>query len=167
MWPKRCLVIAPVLVYVMVVTTLGMTTLLPSCGSSTSVATTVPTSTPITLVGARICTQPPSIVPELVGGLCTQLTTAQIPLGVANAQFVAQGTFSSNGVITVQSISDTATWFVNNSLLRSDGGGFFTSGQVAGCTCITAASGTVVSPPVLVGVGRSVLGCTPCPQSPP
>ena len=44
---------------------------------------------------------------------------------------------------------------------------FFSAGPVAGCTCITAASGTVVSPPVLVGVGRSVLGCTPCPQSPP
>ena len=160
MWQKKCLVVAPVLAFV-------VTTLLLSCGGSSSTVSPSPTSTPITLVGIRICTQAPSTTPEFVGGLCTQLTTTEVTLSTSSNQFFAQGAFSSNGVITVQSISDSTTWFVNNSLLISDGDGFFSAGPVAGCTCITAASASVVSPPVLVGVGRSVLGCTPCPQSPP
>jgi hypothetical protein len=62
---------------------------------------------------------------------------------------------------------------VNNSLLTPSlatpglaGGGFFDAGAVKGCTCLTAASGTVVSAPVIVGVGQSPSTCTPCPPSP-
>ena len=154
MWRKRCLVIAPVLAFV-------MTTLLLSCGGSTSRTAPVPTSTPITLIVIRVCAQAPSN-----GAACTQATTAEIPLSFPNFQFFAQGQFSSNGVNTFNNISPSAAWFVNNSLLTSNGLGFFTSGTTIGCTCITAASGTVVSAPVLVGVGQPASACSPCPPSP-
>ena len=155
MWQKRCLIVAPVLAFVMM-------TLLLSCGGSSSNSTPAPTSTPITLIGIKICAQAPSTV-----ALCTPLGTTEIFLHTTNNQVYAQGAFSSNGMITFQDISDSATWFVNNSLLTSDGGGFFAAGTVVGCTCVTAASGTVVSPPLLVGVGQSPTNCSLCPQSPP
>jgi len=160
MWQKRCLVVAPVLAYVIVM--IVMTTLLPSCGSSSTTATPAPTATPITLIEIRICTAPPS-----TAAACAQLTTAELFLKTTNDQFFAQGQFSSNGVNTFQDISSSATWFVNNALITSKGGGFFTAGTVVGCSCITAASGTVVSPPVLVGVGQPASACSPCPPSPP
>ena len=153
MWRKRCLVIAPVLAFV-------MTTLLLSCGGGTSTTAPVPTSTPITLIVIRICAQAPS-----TGAACTQATTAAIPLST-QVEFFAQGQFSSNGVNTFNNISQSAAWFVNNSLLTSNGLGFFTAGTTIGCTCITAASGTVVSAPVLVGVGQPASACSPCPPSP-
>ena len=160
MWRKRCLVIAPVLAFV-------MTTLLLSCGGGTSTTAPVPTSTPITLIVIRVCAQAPS-----TGAACTQATTAAIPLST-QVEFFAQGQFSSNGVNSFQDISSSATWFVNNSLLTPSlatpglaGGGFFDAGTVKGCTCLTAASGTVVSAPVIVGVGQSPSTCTPCPPSP-
>jgi hypothetical protein len=159
MWQKRCLVVAPVLAYVIVMVV--MTTLLPSCGSSSTTATPVPTATPITLIVMRICAQAPSN-----GAACTQATTAEIPLST-QTEFFAQGEFSSNGVSTFNNISQSATWFVNNSLITSQGFGFFTAGTVVGCSCITAASGTVVSPPVLIGVGQPASACSPCPPSPP
>ena len=159
MWQKRCLVVAPVLAYVIVMVV--MTTLLPSCGSSSTTATPVPTATPITLIVMRICAQAPSN-----GAACTQATTAEIPLST-QMEFFAQGEFSSNGVSSFNNISQSATWFVNNSLITSQGFGFFTAGTVVGCSCITAASGTVVSPPVLIGVGQSASVCSPCPPSPP
>jgi hypothetical protein len=152
MWRKRCLVIAPVLAFV-------MTTLLLSCGGSTSRTAPVPTSTPITLIVVRVCAQAPS------NAACTQATTAAIPLST-QVEFFAQGQFSSNGVNTFNNISQAAAWFVNNSLLTSNGKGFFTAGATVGCTCITAASGTVVSAPVLVGVGQAPSACSPCPPSP-
>jgi len=152
MWRKRCLVIAPVLAFV-------MTTLLLSCGGSTSRTAPVPTSTPITLIVIRVCALAPS------NAACTQATTAEIPLST-QVEFFAQGQFSSNGVNTFNNISQSAAWFVNNSLLTSNGLGFFTSGTIIGCTCITAASGTVVSAPVLVGVGQPASACSPCPPSP-
>jgi hypothetical protein len=154
MWQKRCLVVAPVLAFV-------MTTLLLSCGSNSSSSAPVATATPITLIVMRICGQPPS------GAACTQATTAEIPLKHQNYEFYAQGEFSSNGVSSFQNVSQSATWFVNNSLLVSEGSGFFTSHNNIGCTCITAASGTVVSPPVLIGVGQPASACSPCPPSPP
>jgi hypothetical protein len=160
MWQKRCLVVAPVLAYVIVMVV--MTTLLPSCGSSSTTATPVPTATPITLIVMRICAQDPSN-----GAACTQATTAELFLKTKNNQFFAQGEFSSNGVSTFNNISQSATWFVNNSLITSQGFGFFTAGTVVGCSCITAASGTVVSPPVLIGVGQPASACSPCPPSPP
>jgi hypothetical protein len=89
-----------------------------------------------------------------------------VSLNTVGNQFFAQGQFSSNGVNSFQDISSSATWFVNNSLLTSDGGGFFNAGPTKGCTCVTAASGTIVSAPVLVGVGQSQSACTPCPPSP-
>ena len=153
MWRTRCLVIAPVLAFV-------MTTLLLSCGGGTSTTAPVPTSTPITLIVIRVCAQAPS-----TGAACTQATTAAIPLST-QVEFFAQGQFSSNGVNTFNNISQSAAWFVNNSLLTSNGLGFFTSGTAIGCTCITAASGTVVSAPVLVGVGQAPSACSPCPPSP-
>ena len=159
MWQKRCLVVAPVLAYVIVMVV--MTTLLPSCGSSSTTATPVPTATPITLIVMRICAQAPSN-----GAACTQATTAEIPPST-QTEFFAQGEFSSNGVSSFNNISQSATWFVNNSLITSQGFGFFTAGTVVGCSCITAASGTVVSPPVLIGVGQPASACTPCPPSPP
>jgi hypothetical protein len=159
MWQKRCLVVAPVLAYVIVM--FVMTTLLPSCGSSSTTATPVPTATPITLIVMRICAQAPSN-----GAACTQATTAEIPPST-QTEFFAQGEFSSNGVSTFNNISQSATWFVNNSLITSQGFGFFTAGTVVGCSCITAASGTVVSPPVLIGVGQPASACSPCPPSPP
>jgi len=155
------LVIAPVLAFV-------MTTLLLSCGGGTSTTAPVPTSTPITLVAVRICTQAPSTTAS-----CAQATSFEVFLGTKGNQFFAQGQFSSNGVNSFQDISSSATWFVNNSLLTPSlatpglaGGGFFDAGAVKGCTCLTAASGTVVSAPVLVGVGQSPSACTPCPPSP-
>ena len=147
------MVIAPVLAFV-------MTTLLLSCGGGTSTTAPVPTSTPITLIVIRICAQAPS-----TGAACTQATTAAIPLST-QVEFFAQGQFSSNGVNTFNNISQSAAWFVNNSLLTSNGLGFFTAGTTIGCTCITAASGTVVSAPVLVGVGQPASACSPCPPSP-
>ena len=159
MWQKRCLVVAPVLAYVIVMVV--MTTLLPSCGSSSTTATPVPTATPITLIVMRICAQAP-----FNGAACTQATTAEIPSST-QTEFFAQGEFSSNGVSSFNNISQSATWFVNNSLITSQGFGFFTAGTVVGCSCITAASGTVVSPPVLIGVGQSASVCSPCPPSPP
>jgi hypothetical protein len=155
MWQKRCLVVAPVLAFV-------MTTLLLSCGGSSNNSTPIATDTPITLIVMRVCAQPPS-----TGAACTQATTAEIPLKFKNYEFYAQGEFSSNGVSTFQNISQSATWFVDNSLLVSEGQGFFTSHDTVGCTCITAASGTVVSPPVLMGVGQPASACSPCPPSPP
>lgn len=156
MWQKRCLVVAPVLAFV-------MTTLLLSCGGSSSNSTAAATATPITLIVMRVCAQPPSN-----GAACTQATTAEIPLQSSNSfELYAQGEFSSNGISTFQNISQTATWFVSNSLLTSDGQGFFNSGTTKGCTCVTAASGTVVSPPVLIGVGQPAALCSPCPASPP
>jgi hypothetical protein len=154
MWQKKCLVVAPVLAFV-------MTTLLLSCGGSTSTSAPAPTSTPITLIVMRVCAQAPS------NAACTQAATAEIPLSTKNFEFYAQGEFSSNGISSFQNISQSATWFVNNSLLFSEGLGFFTAGTIAGCTCITAASGTVVSPPVLIGVGQPASACSPCPASPP
>lgn len=154
MWQKRCLVIVPVLAFV-------MTTLLLSCGSSSNPSAPAPTSTPITLVLMRICAQPPSTTSE-----CAQVTAAKIAL-LASHVFYAQGQFSSNGVITFQNVSPSASWFVNNSLLTSEGQGSFTAGSTVGCTCVTAASGTVVSPPTLVGVGQPASACSPCPPSPP
>ena len=152
MWRKRCLVIAPVLAFV-------MTTLLLSCGGGTSTTAPVPTSTPITLIVIRVCALAPS------NAACTQATTAEIRLST-QVEFFAQGQFSSNGVNTFNNISQSAAWFVNNSLLTSNGLGFFTSGTAIGCTCITAASGTVVSAPVLVGIGQAPSACSPCPPSP-
>jgi hypothetical protein len=156
MWQKRCLIIGSVLAYVFI-----MTTLLPSCGSSSSTSTPSPTSTPITLIQMRVCAQAPSN-----GAACTQATTAEIPLST-QTEFFAQGQFSSNGISTFNNISPSATWFADNSLITSQGLGFFTAGTVVGCSCITAASGTVVSPPVLIGVGQPASACTPCPPSPP
>lgn len=156
MWQKRCLVVAPVLAFV-------MTTLLLSCGGSSSTALPSPTATPITLIQLRICEQAPSN-----GAACTQATTDEIPLMSSNSFLLyAQGEFSSNGIISFQSIGESVTWFVNNSLLNSDGQGFFNSHSTVGCSCVTAASGTVVSPPVLIGVGQSPSLCSPCPASPP
>jgi hypothetical protein len=155
MWQKRCLVVAPVLAFVMM-------TLLLSCGGSSSNPTPTPTATPITLIAVRVCAQFPSN-----GAACTQATTAEIPLNTTDYQFWAQGEFSSNGISTFQAISASATWFVSDSLLTSDGSGYFNSGKTTGCTCITAASGTVVSPPVLIGVGQPAAACSPCPGSPP
>jgi len=157
MWQRRLLIIVPVLGYVML-----MTTLLPSCGSSSSTSSPVATSTPITLIVMRVCAQAPS-----TGAACTQATSVEIPLSMKNFQLFAQGEFSSNGISSFQNVSESATWFVNNSLLTSQGLGFFTSGTSVGCTCITAASGTVVSAPVLAGVGQSPSLCSPCPPSPP
>jgi hypothetical protein len=154
MWQKRCLVIAPVLAFV-------MTALLLSCGSSSNPSTPIATATPITLVLMRICAQTPSTTSE-----CAQVTTAKIALQGTHT-FYAQGQFSSNGVITFQDVSASAGWFVNNSLLTSNGQGSFTAGGTVGCTCVTAASGTVVSPPTLVGVGQPASACSPCPASPP
>ena len=151
---KRCLVVLPVLVFV-------MTTLLLSCGGSSTNTLPAPTSTPITLIVMRICATPPSDA-----AACTQATTAKIPLST-QVEFFAQGEFSSNGVSTFQNISQSATWFADNSLLSSNGLGFYTAHTVKGCSCITTASGTVVSPPVLIGVGQSPSLCSPCPASPP
>ena len=109
MWQKRCLIIGSVLAYVFI-----MTTLLPSCGSSSSTSTPSPTSTPITLIGIRICAAAPSN-----GAACTQATTAELFLETTGDQFFAQGSFSSNGVISFNGISSSATWFVNNSLITS------------------------------------------------
>jgi hypothetical protein len=159
MWQKRCLIVAPALAYVIV--TILMTTLLPSCGSSSTTATPAPTATPITLILIRVCAEAPSN-----GAACTQATTAEIPL-TTEMEFFAQGEFSSNGISTFNNISQSATWFVNNSLLSSQGLGFFIAGKTVGCSCITAASGTVVSPPVLIGVGQPASACSPCPASPP
>ena len=156
MWQKRCLIIGSVLAYVFV-----MTALLPSCGSSSSTATPSPTATPITLIEMRVCAEAPSN-----GAACTQNTAAEIPLGTQK-QFFAQGEFSSNGVSSFNNISPSATWFVDNSLLISQGLGFFFARHMVGCSCITAASGTVVSPPVLIGVGQPASACSPCPPSPP
>jgi hypothetical protein len=155
MWQKRCLIVAPVLAFV-------MTTLLLSCGGSSSSSAPIATATPITLIVMRVCAEPPS-----TAAACPQAATAKIPLNFKNYQFYAQGEFSSNGVSTFQDVSSSATWFVDNSLLVSKGQGLFTSHSTIGCTCITAASGTVVSPPVLVGVGQPVSACSPCPPSPP
>jgi hypothetical protein len=155
MWQKRCLVVAPFLAFV-------ITTLLLSCGGGSSNSAPVATSTPITIIAVRVCAQAPS-----TGAACTQATSAEIPLSTKNYEFFAQGEFSSNGVSSFNNISPSASWFVNNSLLLSNGLGFFTSGPVKGCSCITAASGTVVSPPVLIGVGQSPSLCSPCPASPP
>ena len=161
MWRTRCLVIAPVLAFV-------MTTLLLSCGGGTSTTAPIPTTTPITLIAVRICTQAPSTTAS-----CAQATSFKVFLATKGNQFFAQGQFSSNGVNSFQDISSSATWFVNNSLLTPSlatpglaGGGFFDAGAVKGCTCLTAASGTVVSAPVIVGVGQSPSTCTPCPPSP-
>ncbi len=156
MWWKRCLVIAPALIFV-------MTALLLSCGGGSSgPGLPVPTSTPITLIAIRVCLQAPSN-----GAGCTPASSVKIPLSWKDFEFFAQGQFSSNGVNTFDNISPSATWFVNNSLLTSEGQGLFTSGTIKGCSCITAASGTVVSAPVLVGVGQSPSLCSPCPPSPP
>ena len=163
MWFRRCLIIAPVLGYVLV-----LSLLLPSCGSSnTSSTAPVSTSTPITLIVMRVCSQPPS-----TSAACIQPASAQIPgPGTPSAsptptQFFAQGEFSSNGVSSFQDVSSSATWFVNNSLLTNTGGGAFVAGAAAGCSCITAASGTVISQPVLIGVNQSPTLCSPCPASP-
>ncbi len=155
MWQKRCLIVGPVLAFV-------MTTLLLSCGGGSSSSAPSPTVTPITLIVMRVCAQAPS-----TGAACTQATSAEIPLSTDDYEFYAQGEFSSNGISTFQNISPSANWFVNNSLLTSEGQGFFTSHTVTGCTCITAASGTVISPPVLIGVGQPASACSPCPPSPP
>ncbi len=157
MWQKRCLIIAPVLAYVAF-----MCASLPSCGSSTSTASPFPTSTPITLISMRICSTAPSTTAQ-----CTQPPSVHLFLGSQMNELFAQGAFSSNGVITFQNTSESATWFVNNSLITSSGQGFFNAGQTVGCSCITAASGTVVSPPLLVGVGQPASQCSPCPPSPP
>ncbi|MGH9353683.1 MAG: hypothetical protein ACRD2G_16240, partial [Terriglobia bacterium] len=90
MWQKRCLIIAPMLAFV-------MTTLLLSCGGSTSNPVPVSTSTPITLIVMRVCAQAPS-----TGAACTQAATAEIPLSTKDFQFFAQGEFSSNGISTFQ-----------------------------------------------------------------
>lgn len=155
MWQKKCLVLAPVLAFV-------MTTLLLSCGGSSSTATPSPTATPITLIEMRVCAQAPSN-----GAQCTQATEAEIPLNTTDYQFWAQGEFSSNGFSSFQNISLSATWFISNAIVISEGAGYFTPGTTVGCTCITAASGTVVSPPVLIGVGQPASLCSPCPASPP
>lgn len=155
MWQKRCLVVAPFLAFV-------ITTLLLSCGGGSSNSAPIATATPITIIAVRVCTEAPS-----TGAACTQATSVEIPLSTPDKQFYAQGEFSSNGVSSFNNISPSASWFVNNSLLLSNGLGFFTSGPVKGCSCITAASGTVVSPPVLIGVGQSPSLCSPCPASPP
>ncbi len=157
MWQKRCLIVGSVLAYVFI-----MTTLLPSCGSSSSTSTPSPTATPITLIEMRVCAESPSN-----GAACTQATTDEFLLKTVNNQLFAQGEFSSNGVSTFNNISQSATWFVNNSLITSQGNGLFNAGAVVGCSCITAASGTVVSPPVLIGVGQPASACSPCPPSPP
>ena len=154
MWTKRCLVIAPVLAFV-------MTAFLLSCGGSSNNAAPVPTDTPITLIAIRICGQLPSSAP------CTPSGPVQIPLGKHNYQLWAQGQFSSNGVNTFSNISASATWFVDNSLLFSAGAGYFDAGPIKGCTCITAASGNIISAPVLAGVGKNPSVCSPCPPSPP
>ncbi len=157
MWQKRCLIVVPVVAYLVF-----MCVLLPSCGSSnSSSASPAPTATPITLVSILICSAAPSTTAQ-----CDQPPVVNLNRG-QNKQLFAQGAFSSNGVITFQDISVSATWFVNNSLVTSDGQGFFNAGNTAGCSCITAASGTVVSPPLLVVVGQPVPACTPCPPSPP
>jgi hypothetical protein len=154
MWTKRCLVIAPVLAFV-------MTAFLLSCGGSSNNVAPIPTTTPITLIAIRICSQLPSTTP------CPPLGVVRIPLGAQDFQLWAQGQFSSNGVNTFSNISGSATWFLDNALLSSKGSGFFDAGQTKGCTCITAASGTIVSAPVLAGVGQAPSACTPCPPSPP
>ena len=154
MWQKRCLVVAPVLAFV-------MTTLLLSCGGSSTTTPPAPTATPITLIAIRICGQAPSSAP------CTPSGPVEIPLKGQNYELWAQGQFSSNGVNSFSNISPSATWFVNNSLLFSAGSGLFDAGTTKGCTCITAASGTIVSAPVLAGVGQSPSLCSPCPPSPP
>jgi hypothetical protein len=155
MWPKRCLIVAPVLAFV-------MTAMLLSCGGSSSTSTPSPTATPITLIAIRVCAQVPSN-----GAGCTPASTAEIPLNTTDYQFWAQGQFSSNGVNTFQNISLSATWYISNNLLTSEGAGYFTPGIKIGCTCITAASGTVISAPVLAGIGQPASACSPCPPSPP
>jgi len=155
MWQKKCLIVVPVLAFV-------LTTLLLSCGGSSSTTAASPTATPITLIAIRVCAQAPSN-----GAGCTPAGTAAIPLSTTDYEFFAQGQFSSNGINTFQNISQSATWFLSNGLLTSEGSGFFTAGTTVGCTCITAASGTVVSAPVLTGIGQPVSACSPCPASPP
>jgi hypothetical protein len=154
MWTKRCLVIGPVLAFV-------MTALLLSCGSSSTTSPPAATTTPVTLIAIRICGQKPS------SQACTPSGLVQIPLGGQNYELWAQGQFSSNGVNSFTDISPSATWFVDNDLLFSAGSGLFDAGQTKGCTCITAASGNIISAPVLAGVGKSPTVCTPCPPSPP
>src|SRR5215831_8178821 len=106
MWQKRCLIVAPVLAYVVF-----LSASLPSCGSSnSSSAPPAPTSTPITLIGVRIC----SLSTEASAATqCVQPASDRIN-SATSQQFFAQGQFSSNGVITYQDISTSATWFVNN-----------------------------------------------------
>lgn len=156
MWWKRGLVIGPALLYV-------MTSLLLSCGGSSSDSTLPsPTATPITLVEVRACNAPPTTYAP-----CAAPSAVSVPLSTSNLELWAQGQFSSNGVQSYNDISSSATWFVNNSLITSVGQGFFVSGPKVGCSCLTAASGTVVSQAVPVAVGQSASLCSPCPPSPP
>jgi hypothetical protein len=148
------MVIAPVLAFV-------MTALLLSCGSSSTSSAPVATATPITLIAIRICGQLPS------SAACTPSGPVQIPLGAQDYQLWAQGQFSSNGVNSFSNISASATWFVDNNLLFADGAGYFNAGPTKGCTCITAASGSIISAPVLAGVGKSPSACPTCAPSPP
>ena len=155
MWFRRCLIVAPVLGYVLV-----LSILLPSCGTSYSSSTPAPTSTPITLIVMRVCSQQTT-----TNAACTPPVSDQVALS-SQVQLFAQGEFSSNGISSYRDVSSSATWFVNNSLLTSTGGGIFVAGSVVGCSCVTAASGTVISQPVLIGVGQSPTLCSPCPASP-
>ena len=158
MWQKRCLIVAPVVAYLafMCISVL-------SCGSSGSgSASPAPTATPITLISMRICSAAPSTTAQ-----CDQPPSEFVALSKPLIPLFAQRAFSSNGVITFQDITTSATWFVNNSLLTSTTQGIFTAGPTAGCSCITAASGTVVSPPLLIAIGQSGSLCSPCPPSPP
>lgn len=156
MWRKRCLVIVPVLGFI-------MAALLLSCGSSSTTTTPVPTSTPVTLVVLRICSkQPPT------GTACPAPTPVALPTSQKFSLF-AQGQFSSNGEQTYKDITQTASWFSSSSAVTvlkyssSSKGERLTTGTTSGCACITAASGSVLSSPLKVTVGSPATPCKSCP----
>lgn len=184
MWRKRCLVILPVLVYVVTALLLsaGMASVLLSCGSSSGNSTPEPTVTPVALIFVRVCQQPtvtpspsptatpsstptatpsPTATPPLNTQSCAQATSFNMPTS-SSLQIYAQGQYNSNGVNTYANITSSVSWFSDSSVVASDGGGLFSSGPNPGCACITAAAGSLVSPPVRISVGGSV--CTPCPS---
>ncbi len=160
MWRKRCLVIAPALGFV-------MASLLLSCGGSSTSTAPVPTSTPVTLVAVRMCTAATAASPVPTNGPCAQPTPLRIDTE-KSFNFSAQGQFSSNGVITYGDITAHANWFTSNSLVTSSGSGKFFAGPAPGCSCITAASGSLVSLPERVTIiePKATPTATPCPPCP-
>ncbi|HZO80096.1 MAG TPA: hypothetical protein VFB33_00245 [Candidatus Binataceae bacterium] len=164
MWRKRCLVIVPVVGFV-------ASALLLSCGGGSSNPIPLPTATPVTLVGVRICSKFPSAT-----AACPVPTPVGVDISTTFGLF-AQGQFSSNGVISYEDITQNANWFSNSSAvtisepqptttpIREE----FTAGPAAGCACITVASGSLVSAPLKVTVidPSASPTATPCPPCPP